>query len=239
VPTFRTGANLYCRQFMPGEISAGQPPNVVGANSGWRVRADIYYAREYLWFPCQQFALGPQPWPVDGSSLPMSDTQGVVYSAPREWRNPQWSDWLTVAVGLLFFQALPAVAVGVATMSDIITFKKTLAATAVGVATFSKKISKLMAATAIGVATIVKKVSKTLAATAVGVASMTTSKTILKTLSATAVGVAVLSTRKTILKTLTAIAVGVASLTTLFLPAVPPNTIISKLKRFRTKLRGR
>ena len=130
--------------------------------------------------------------------------------APVSWLNQQ--DTEAEAPKPVFFVALDAIAVGVATLSRVSTLVRALAATAAGVAALSRvaTLARTMAATAIGVAALTRRQSVTFAATAAGVAALSTALTLVRTIAATAVGVAALSRASTFLVGLVATAVGLA-----------------------------
>ena len=116
-----------------------------------------------------------------------------------------------------FTQAIPATAIGVATLSRVTTILKTLAATAIGIATLTPALlfSKTLAATAIGVAALTRVTTtlKTLATTAIGIASLTKIPTFARTLAATALGIPAVAQVTTFSRIMAATAIGVAALT--------------------------
>lgn len=116
----------------------------------------------------------------------------------------------TPAAGSLTEQDIDAIAVGVAGLSRVITFKRTLDVDAVGVPSVSRQLSfnRTLSSTAVGVPTVSRQSSffRTLEATAVGVASV--KRKMFATISATAVGAVALATNLSFSKLLEAVAVG-------------------------------
>jgi hypothetical protein len=114
-------------------------------------------------------------------------------------------------------QAIDATAVGVATLTRVVIFKRTLTASAVGVPTLARQLSffRTLTASAVGVPTVTKITSRfrELTAAAVGVSSI--SKLMSSTLSATAVGVTTITSALSFSALLEAVSIGVASLTIL------------------------
>jgi hypothetical protein len=129
-------------------------------------------------------------------------------------------------------QALPATAIGVATMTRKV--KKNFVVTATATPSFTRKVSKTLAVTAVASPALNKKMFVELAATAVGTAVLTTKRIFKRTLAATAIGVA--SFTRTTKKNLVATAVGSASFQkkiskTLAATAIGSATLLKKVSK--------
>lgn len=100
MPSFRTGNNVFCVQYHPGERAVDRAPNVVGANSGFKDASPELYYRCRPWIesdPKFGLYLQYQVWNdrrADGHGEPQGTTDAFVYDAPQDWRESQLYQWI-------------------------------------------------------------------------------------------------------------------------------------------------